>query len=247
MALAKAIAGSGLFNDIRDFNQALVKMVAGQEMGFGPIASMTGIHVIKGKITLSANLIAAAIRRSGHYDYRVKRLDDQRCEIEFLMNNNPIGVSIFTIEDARKAGLASGDNWKKYPRNMLFARAMSNGAKWYCPDVFGGPVYTPEELGAEMNVEEGDIIPAQSPPIFLLSAPKTISEEQREELERLAYRKGADPVKIVAHYKVETLLGLTTEQFADAVGNLNNRPDVSQNAAGTVPARHENNDLILKR
>ena len=28
---------------------------------------------------------------------------------------------------------------------MLFARAISNGVKWYCPDVFGGPVYVPEE------------------------------------------------------------------------------------------------------
>jgi hypothetical protein len=30
---------------------------------------------------------------------------------------------------------------------MLYARALSNGAKWYCPDVFGGPIYTPDELG----------------------------------------------------------------------------------------------------
>jgi len=40
---------------------------------------------------------------------------------------------------------------------MLFARAISNGAKWFCPDIFGGPVYTPDELGAEVD-EEGDII-----------------------------------------------------------------------------------------
>ena len=29
---------------------------------------------------------------------------------------------------------------------MLFARAMSNGVKWYTPDVFAGPVYVPEEM-----------------------------------------------------------------------------------------------------
>ena len=29
---------------------------------------------------------------------------------------------------------------------MLFARAISNGVKWFCPDVFAGPVYTPEEM-----------------------------------------------------------------------------------------------------
>lgn len=29
---------------------------------------------------------------------------------------------------------------------MLFARAMSNGVKWFTPDVFRGPVYVPEEM-----------------------------------------------------------------------------------------------------
>jgi hypothetical protein len=36
---------------------------------------------------------------------------------------------------------------------MLFARAMSNGARWHCPDIFGGPIYTPEELGVEVDGE----------------------------------------------------------------------------------------------
>jgi hypothetical protein len=37
---------------------------------------------------------------------------------------------------------------------MLFARAMSNGIRWFCPDVFSGNVtYTPEELGAEVDAE----------------------------------------------------------------------------------------------
>jgi hypothetical protein len=41
---------------------------------------------------------------------------------------------------------------------MLFARAMSNGVRWYCPDVTNGnAVYTPEELGAEVD-EDGNVI-----------------------------------------------------------------------------------------
>lgn len=37
---------------------------------------------------------------------------------------------------------------------MLFARAISNGVAWYCPDVVSGRVYTPEELDATAVVEE---------------------------------------------------------------------------------------------
>ena len=32
---------------------------------------------------------------------------------------------------------------------MLFARAMSNGVRWYCPDVAMTPLYTPDEQGAQ--------------------------------------------------------------------------------------------------
>lgn len=156
--LGAVFVRSGFFSDARDASQAIVKILAGREMGFGPIASMTGVYIVKGKPSLGANLIAAAIKRSGRYDYRVKTMTDQECTIEFFERidgkRELIGVSTFTRADATKAGT---QNLDKFPRNMLFARAMSNGAKWFCPDVFGGPIYTPEELGAEVDAE-GEVI-----------------------------------------------------------------------------------------
>lgn len=147
MALGGVLARSGYFQDAKDAAQAVVKVLAGQEMGIGPIAAMTGIYIVKGRVTLSANLMAAQIKRSGRYSYQVARLDDTGCELVFFEQGREIGRSIFTADDAKAAGLwGSSDPWKRTPRNMLFARAMSNGAKWYTPDVFSGPVYTPDEL-----------------------------------------------------------------------------------------------------
>ncbi|NCX94730.1 MAG: hypothetical protein EBX40_08640 [Gammaproteobacteria bacterium] len=41
---------------------------------------------------------------------------------------------------------------------------MSNGVKWYCPEVLGGiPAYTPEELGANVD-EDGNPIATISKP-----------------------------------------------------------------------------------
>jgi hypothetical protein len=68
-----------------------------------------------------------------------------------MQGKESIGVSKFTIEDAKKAGTKNLD---KYPANMLFARAMSNGVKWYTPDVFNGPVYTPDEIQVEETIAE---------------------------------------------------------------------------------------------
>lgn len=139
--------------------QIVTKIMAGRELGYGPFASVNGIHVIQGRTALGANLMAAAVKASGRYDYRVKRMDADACEIEFFERidgkRESLGVSSFTAADAKAAGT---QNMAKFARNMLFARAMSNGVKWFCPDVFNGStVYVPEELGAEVD-GEGNVI-----------------------------------------------------------------------------------------
>ncbi len=142
--LGQILSQSGFFEDCKQAAQAVVKILAGSELGFPAFSSMVGIHIIKGKPALGANLIAAAIKRSGRYDYRVLELSDRCCQIAFMEQGQQIGVSEFSAADAAKAGT---QNMGKFPRNMLFARCISNGVKWFCPDIFlGAPVYTPEEL-----------------------------------------------------------------------------------------------------
>lgn len=154
---------SGYWQDTRSQAQAIVKILAGAELEFGPITSMNGINIIEGKTSLSANLVGAAIQRSGRYRYRVVEHDDKHCVIDFFElvggQREKLGTSSFNMDDAKAAGLLQSKSrmWEKYPRNMVFSRALTNGARWYTPDVFGGPVYTPDELGAEVD-ETGNAI-----------------------------------------------------------------------------------------
>jgi hypothetical protein len=143
MNMAKAFAESGMFADTKSAAQAIVKIQAGQEIGIPPFAAMTGIHIIQGKPTIGAGLIASRVKGSGKYDYKVIEASEKVCSIDFYQGATKIGNSTFTIEDAKKALTKNID---KFPKNMLFARAISNGVKWYCPDVFSGPVYVPEEM-----------------------------------------------------------------------------------------------------
>jgi hypothetical protein len=143
MVMAKTFAESGMFTDAKQLGQAFVKIQAGQEIGIPPFAAMSGIHIIQGKPTIGAGLIAATVKGSGKYDYKVSEMSDKICSIDFYQGKEMIGNLTFTIEDAKKALTKNID---KFPKNMLFARAISNGVKWYCPDVFSGPVYVPEEM-----------------------------------------------------------------------------------------------------
>jgi len=143
LSIGEVFFKSGLFQDIKSVHQAVVKILAGQEMGISPMASMNGIHIIQGKPVVGAGLMAARVKSFGKYDYKVKQHDDKACAIEFFQGKESLGVSTFTIDDAKKAGTKNLD---KFPRNMLFARAMSNGVKWYTPDIYEQPVYVPEEM-----------------------------------------------------------------------------------------------------
>lgn len=153
--MGKLFAESGMFQDIKSVAQAVVKIQAGQEIGIPPFASMTGIHIIAGKPCVGAGLIASRVKASGKYDYKVLEQSDKLCSIEFFQNGESIGVSTFTYEDGKKAGTKNLD---KFPRNMLFARSMSNGVKWFCPDVFNTSVYVPEEMNIENSFSSNNEI-----------------------------------------------------------------------------------------
>lgn len=59
---AMALQKSGYFQDVKTEAQAIVKVMAGSELGLPPFASMTGIHIIQGKPVLGA---ADMYERSG--------------------------------------------------------------------------------------------------------------------------------------------------------------------------------------
>jgi hypothetical protein len=176
--LAKMMAASGFFKSTEDVAKAGVKILAGQELGIGPVASCTHIYFINGKLAYEAQILASALMRRG-YSYRVRTHTEKECSIEFFNETKEsLGFSTFTIEDAKKAGLGGKDVWQKYPRNMLFGRAMTNGCRWFCGDIFGGAVYSPEELNAKVD-QYGAVIEAEEKEIPKVTFGVGISEESK--------------------------------------------------------------------
>jgi hypothetical protein len=168
---AMALKASGYFKDVQSEAQAVVKVMAGSELGLPPFASMAGIHVIQGKPVLGANVIATLVKNDPRYNYHIKQADDKTCMLTWYEDGVEVGEAGFTIQEAQNAGLTGKDNWKKYTSDMLFARAISRGARRFAPGIFGGsPVYTPDEMGVDTD-EEG-YIDAQN---VTIEEPTTVS------------------------------------------------------------------------
>ena len=143
---------SGRFKQNKTAEQAFVSIMAGQELGVGAYTAMNTLHIIEGKVTMSAALVGSMIKKSPEYDYRIVQHDAQQCEIAFFDRGQDVGHSTFTMADAQQANLIkSGGAWNTYPKAMLFARALTQGARWYTPNVFMGAIYTPDELGAQVT------------------------------------------------------------------------------------------------
>lgn len=165
---AKWAVASRKFKNIRNPVQAMILMQYGRELGLGPATALQSVYEVNGVPALKGQTIAARIKsvawqgtNKPRYDYRLLKRTATVCEIEFFERNDEgrlesRGVISYSMEDARLAGDLRNDQYKKRPKDMLFWRCLTVGARIFCPDCLGGLApYTPEELGAQVN-EEGE-------------------------------------------------------------------------------------------
>lgn len=153
--IGKLFHASKFFPDVSQAAQAAVKIMAGAELGIKPVAAMTGIHLVKGRVHLGYTVLASLLDQHPAYDYVVEKLTDDECEIHFFKHGKLKGKSTFTKADAKRQAT---QNLDKFPRNMLLARALSNGVKWFCAGLLGGlPVYIEGEIAEppEPEVRQG--------------------------------------------------------------------------------------------
>lgn len=163
--LANHLYKSGFFKDAGDGYKALAKLVFGRDLGLSATAAMTGIHIVEGKPEISANVQAQMVRtyvgpEGERYDYRVISHDAEHCEIEFSRRRDGewsvLGRSRYTIQDANRAGLSGKHVWKRHPMNMMFARAISDGVAFHCPEVTNGiRTYHEGEIATEVEPAAG--------------------------------------------------------------------------------------------
>ncbi len=149
---------------------ALAVMISGRELGLTAMQSLRAIHIIEGKISLSADLMVACVKRSPNCRYfRLVESSDRIATYETERAGEGVTRMSFTIEMAREAGVTNKDNWRKYPAAMLRARCAASLARAVYPDLLMG-FYDPDELSASQPETvpvrvEAVVVEPPAPPI----------------------------------------------------------------------------------
>lgn len=221
--LGQSMADSGMFPDLqKDAAKAMVKILAGQEIGVTPFQAMTGINIIQGKAAMGSNLMASKLKGSGKYDYRAD-VTSSECKVTIKQRGDDgkfedIGSYTYSMDDAKRQGLAGKDNWIKYPQNMLFARAISNAIRMYAPDVFNGAlVYDPDELGAVTN-DQGSVIEQQEGDKELSEA--LVAIENATDEDNLTDIVSNLPANVQKNKSVIDMAGRKFREFTEAEGEV---------------------------
>lgn len=181
--IAESLHLSGAWKDVGRAEVAFAKMIIGRDLGLTPAQAMQGIHIVEGGVQMHYATLGQFVRSRDGYDFRAGWLKqvpgeadavfvwhdeedptDERevvgAAVVFTVDGAQRGLSRYTVDDADKAGLIKRDKpraaWNAARRNMLLARAMSNGVKWFVPEVMGGmPVYVEGELPEKASLTAG--------------------------------------------------------------------------------------------
>lgn len=149
---------AGYLPGIKSLDAAMALVQKGRELGLQPMQALEGIHIIEGKPSLGASLIAGLITRSHGDDALIPVVwDNTQCTISFKRRGwTTRGEFTYTIDDAKRAGLTGKKPWTMNPASMLFARCVSTiGRRMFADALAGlGPV---EDLDDVDEPQPGDM------------------------------------------------------------------------------------------
>jgi len=153
---ANAVAKSGFGHKNPQKNFAI--FLKGLEVGIPPLEALESIVAgDDGKMSLSASLMHANLLKSGKGRVEFIERTAERVTARFVRfddPDNPLEITWSMNEEAEDAGLSNRATYKKYPRQLLTARVLSEGISLKFPDIDTARSYTPDEIGLPDDAAE---------------------------------------------------------------------------------------------
>jgi hypothetical protein len=137
-------------------------ILAGQELGLKPMATLRSMDIIGGTPALRAHAMRGLVQSHGHQVTLVEQTPTKvvmrgarRIVSVGAPQYEPEQESVWTIERAALLGLTGKPEWKKQPQTMLTARATGEICRLIAADVLFAMPYAAEELDGTI-VEHAD-------------------------------------------------------------------------------------------
>ena len=153
----------------------LAALLTGRELGLAPMASLRGLHIVKGKVGANYDTMVGLLRRAG---YRVEWPSELQSDASVTLRlTHPDGSTHEETWDRARATSAglwnSSSTWKKYTRAMLRARCVSSAGRAFAGDVLAG-VYSTDEV---REIEGRGPAEVHALPVTKESAPPSAASE----------------------------------------------------------------------
>jgi hypothetical protein len=157
--MAQTLSKSKLFGT-KSADELMGLMLVAQAEGKHPAIVARDYDIIQGRPSKKSEAMLRDFLEAGG-SVIWNKLDDTEADATF---SHPAGGSAtitWDLKRAAQAGLAGKDMWKKWPRQMLRSRTISEGVRTIYPVATSG-MYVPEEIhdmGPEKDVGSGSAVP----------------------------------------------------------------------------------------
>lgn len=124
----------------------------GREIGVGLMTALRDIYMVDGRAAIAAHRQLGLLRAGGVRIIESEATDERAMIVAQRKDTGEIMTVEFTMEEAARVKrkgkpLIDGDNWRSYPRDMLWARCVGRLTRRLGPDLIGGlPPYVAEEI-----------------------------------------------------------------------------------------------------
>lgn len=191
--LAEKIAGTDFVpTALRGKPEAVLACIlAGHEAGVSPMQALAKIHIIEGRPAMSAELMRALVLRHGH-ELNYDSVSTTSVTAAGRRKGADRWTTVtWTMDDAKRGGLDGKQNWRRWPRAMLIARATGELCRMIFPDVLAGISHTVEEL-TDGDVVDGllDLGPAE------ISAPAAPARATARAAKAVTRKAAAGPADV---------------------------------------------------
>ena len=188
---------------------ATAAIMAGDEIGLSPLASLRSIYVVHGTPAMYAKTMVALVQSKGHEVWTESTSDVAVTVCGRRRGSERVERAEWKIDRARKAGYTSNQKYTSNPQEMLWAKAASEVCKKVASDVLLGIGATVEDLELENPTTVTVTRSEAKPRTVRRKAPEPVPEPEFDEPEPEATEQPAD---LITDAQLKMLHALFTEK-----------------------------------